>query len=84
MHEEVTTEQLFTNLKYRLKLIDTKVETVNERVEEEGPQILQIGGDITQICVEQKQMKERFDRLEKKIDALLNHSKLKWNEESTL
>eukprot|EP00057_Strongylocentrotus_purpuratus_P022835 XP_011677309.1 PREDICTED: transient receptor potential cation channel subfamily A member 1 homolog isoform X2 [Strongylocentrotus purpuratus] len=75
MHQEVTTDQLFTNLKYRLKKIDTKVETVSERVEEEGPK-------IAKISVEQEQMKERFERLENKIDALLNHIKVKWDDES--
>ncbi|XP_063963704.1 transient receptor potential cation channel subfamily A member 1 homolog [Lytechinus pictus] len=82
MHEEVNTDLLFSNIKYRLKLINTKVEMVSEKVEEDSSKMTQIGGEMSQIHVEQKQIKERFDRLEKKIDALLNHNKVILDDES--
>ena len=40
--------------------------------------------ELESLKAEQNHQRERFDRMEKKIDALLRHSKVKWEETSKL
>ncbi|XP_072178739.1 uncharacterized protein [Diadema setosum] len=82
MHETVTTDQLFTNLKYRLKRIDSKVEAIGGTVNDEIAKQAGRDAEISHVRSEQKSLKDRFDRMEKKIDALLKHGGVKLDEES--
>ncbi|XP_072182002.1 uncharacterized protein [Diadema setosum] len=82
MRETVTSGQLFTNLKYRLKQIDSKVETIGGSVNDEMAKQASRLEELFNMQSEQKSLKDRFDRMEKKIDVLLEHSGFKLDEES--
>ena len=54
---------------------------MKERGEEES---VKWESELESLKAEQNHQRERFDRMEKKIDALLRHSKVKWEETSKL
>ncbi|XP_072178435.1 uncharacterized protein [Diadema setosum] len=70
MQETVTADQLLTSMKYRLKKIDNKVETIAGCVN--GA----VADELSKVRSEQKKLENRFDRMEKKMDSLLERSEV--------